>query len=1088
MSTQAFSHELIRASAGTGKTYELTNRYLRLLRTGQRPDGILASTFTRKAAGEILGRILLRLAQAATDGARLVELQTALGDQTPSRGECLTMLVGITRRLHRLRISTLDSFFAQLAGSFALETGLPPGWRIVEEHEDAALQAQAIDSVLDNENPANLLTLVHALTAGETTRSLDHEVRGKVKKLYEVYRETGRDAWYSVPRMAELPEAQLAEAIEALRALPPAQDKRWTTALDKDVAAAEARDWKSFVENGLAKAVAASKDRYYSTPIDANFAAAYRPLIDHARAVLLNQLANRTEATYQLLDKFHLQYQRLKRRTRALRFEDLTLQLAHRLAGGGDDIGRLAFRLDAHVHHLLLDEFQDTSLTQWSVIRPFAERIAEAASNQSFFCVGDTKQAIYRWRGGVAELFDAVTSEVAGVHQRSLDTSWRSSPHVIHAVNQIFYNVHRLGDPRSDLAEAIVRWQEQFHQHQAASPKQCLNGYVCLQAARTAKDDETDWQADITLRFVAERVAEWTRKAPGFEIGVLVRRNEAVRQLIYELRERGIEASEEGGCSLDDSAAVRLILSLVQLADHPGDLVARFHVATSPLATTLDLFGRADGTSATPGTSDDDLQPAVRFASKQGDPVAGHLARLIRRQLVDDGYGRTIYGLARQLAPACNRRELRRLKKLIGLAYRYEGGATSRPRDFAAYVASTKVRDPIAAEVRVMTVHQAKGLEFDVVVLADLEAKLIGQRDDLVVGRASATAPVNRVCRHCNKDVQQLLPEEWQKLFGEAEGQDVAESLSLLYVAVTRAVHALHMIVAPSADGEKSLHKTFGGLLRASLTDGSRLAPEQIAYETGDREWFTSPGVECTSSAAEVALKAESLAPLEVKLAAPAERRWRGLHRVTPSALEGGTRVRLSAPSGDGAAARSLARVRGTVIHAWFEQIGWLDDGSPSDGDLRNKAAALQDLALKPNDVERWLAEFRAMLARPNIAACLHRAAYRNFAGAALRVETELPFAVRDGDRLTVGSIDRLVTIWEGSQPIAADIIDFKTDSIPDGDPHALSEKIRFYAPQLRAYCRAVENMTGLEQQRISAKLLLLDLGLVAPISSVAED
>ena len=1084
MSTQSERHELIRASAGTGKTYELTNRYLRLLRTGQPPDEILASTFTRKAAGEILGRILLRLAQAATDEQKLAELQNALGDQSLTRSECLTMLAGTARRLHRLRISTLDSFFAQLAGSFALETGLPPGWRIVEEHEDAALQAQAIDSVLDNEDPANLLTLVHALTAGDTTRSLDHEVRGKIKKLYEVYRETVRDAWYAVPRMAELPEVQLAEAIEALRAVPLAQDRRWATGHDKDLAAAEARDWKSFVENGLAKAVAGSKDSYYGTPIDANVAAAYRPLIDHARAVLLNQLANRTEATYQLLDKFHLQYQRLKRRTRTLRFEDISLQLARRFAGGGDDIGRLAFRLDAHVNHLLLDEFQDTSLTQWSVIRPFAERIAEAASNQSFFCVGDTKQAIYRWRGGVAELFDAVTSEVAGVHQRSLDTSWRSSPHVIHAVNKIFRNVHRLGDPRSDLVKAIVRWQEQFHQHQAASPKQCLNGYVCLQAARTAKDDETDSQADITLRFVAERVAEWTRKAPGFEIGVLVRRNEAVRQLIYELRERGIEASEEGGCSLDDSAAVRLILSLVQLADHPGDFVARFHVATSPLATTLDLFGPADETSATSGVSDDGLQAAVRFASKQGDAVAGHLARLIRRQLADNGYGRTIYGLARQLAPACNRRELRRLEKLIGLAYRYDGGATSRPRDFATYVASTKVRDPISAEVRVMTVHQAKGLEFDIVVLADLEAKLIGQRDDLVVGRPSATAPVNRVCRHCNKDVQQLLPEEWQKLFREAEGQDVAESLSLLYVAVTRAVHALHMIVAPSPDGEKSLHRTFGGLLRAALTVGSRLTPEQIAYETGDREWFTSPGVERTSSVAEVALKAESLAPLEVKLAAPAERRWRGLGRLSPSGLEGGSRVRLIASSGANDTDRRTAEARGTVIHAWFEQIAWLDDGSPSDDRLREVAVALRDFALMPDDVDRWLTEFRVMLAQPNIAACLHRAAYRNFAGATLRVETERPFAVRDGDRLIVGSIDRLVTICDGNQPIAADILDFKTDSIADDDRRVLTEKVRFYTPQLHAYCQAVKKMTGLELQRISAKLLLLGPGLVAPIST----
>ena len=160
------THELIRASAGTGKTYALTNRYLRLLQAGQHPDEILASTFTRKAAGEILGRVLLRLAQAATDDAKLAELQIALSHKSLTRRECLTLLARTTRQLHRLRIGTLDSFFAQLAGAFALEIGLPPGWRIAEEHEDAALRARAIEALLDNEDAGNLLTLVHALTRG----------------------------------------------------------------------------------------------------------------------------------------------------------------------------------------------------------------------------------------------------------------------------------------------------------------------------------------------------------------------------------------------------------------------------------------------------------------------------------------------------------------------------------------------------------------------------------------------------------------------------------------------------------------------------------------------------------------------------------------------------------------------------------------------------------------------------------------------------------------------------------------------------------------------------------------------------------
>ncbi len=941
MSTSSLGHELIRASAGTGKTYELTNRYLRLLRCGQRPDDILASTFTRKAAGEITGRLLLRLAEAATDEAKRADLQAALGDPALARGDCLTMLVGMICRLHRLRISTLDSFFAQLAASFALEIGLPPGWRIAEEYEDAALRAEAIDAVLDNEDPRSLLTLMHALTGGETTRSLDREVRDKINAMYATYRESGRDAWHRVPRLRELPEAQIAEALQTLRSVRLPQHREWEKAHQKHVQAAEAGDWKAFVKDGIAKAVAASKDSYRTKPIDAAVASAYRPLIDHAKAVLLNQLANQTEATYHLVDRFHAQYQQLKLQARVLRFEDLTFQLAGRfpavlradLGSGNTETGeeidgnRLAVRLDAGLQHLLLDEFQDTSLAQWSVIRPLARQIAGTESNQSFFCVGDTKQAIYGWRGGVAEIFDAVTREVAGVQQRSLDTSWRSSPPIIQAVNQIFQNLHRHKN-LGELAGAVARWQTQFHRHQTAEPKRGLNGYVCLQAARAASDDEADPQEDTTLRFVAKRVADWTKKAQGFDVGVLVRRNDTVRQLIYELRELGIEASEEGGSSLSDSAAVRLILSLVQLADHPGDLVARFHVATSPLAASLDLFPAVDQTDGMAGSAGNGMDTAMQFASHRGDAAAGHVARGIRRQLVVDGYGPTVCRLVRQLAPACNRRELRRAEKLIGLAYQYDDAATSRPRDFAAYVASAKVRDPISASVRVMTVHQAKGLEFDIVVLADLESDLIGQRGDLVVGRPSSTEPIDRVCRYCNKDVQQLLPAAWQQLF----------------------------------------HK-----------------------------------------------------------------------------------------------------------------IEWLDDGPPSDDRLR-EAAARSGLTFKPDDLDRWLAEFQAMLARPPIAACLHRSAYRDFAGARLRVETERPLAVRDGDRLLVGSIDRLVTICRGENVIAADILDFKTDAIADQDQGAVLEKVRFYTPQLQAYRQAVQKLAGGDLPQISAKLLLLEAGLVIPI------
>jgi ATP-dependent exoDNAse (exonuclease V) beta subunit len=871
----------------------------------------------------------------------------------------------------------------------------------------------------------------------------------------------------------------------------------------------------------LAGKVAAGESTYCTKSIDMAVAAAYSALIEHAKAVLVNQLAAQTEATYELLDRFHRQYQLLKRQSRSLRFEDITVQLAERLmaspaaAGESTRSGyeRLVFRLDAQLHHLLLDEFQDTSLAQWAVIKPFATRIAGAEHHtdrskavrsvtavkgrsrekgqrsqigqrpvfQSFFCVGDTKQAIYGWRGGVAEIFDAVTHELAGIQQRPLDTSWRSSPHVIRAVNEIFGNLQRHGN-LGDLGDAVSSWQRQFNEHQTAPSRQKLNGYVCLQAARQPDDEEAESQNDITLRFAAQQVAEWKARAPGFDVGVLVRRNVAVRRLIYELRELGIEASEEGGSSLTDSAAVRLVLSLVRLADHPGDLVARFHIATSPLADPLGLLADVASDEQAPDSAGRVHQAAVPFAARQGDVAAGRLARQLRRRLVEEGYGPTVDFLARQLAPACSRRESRRLEKLIGLAYQYDDAATSRPSDFAAFVDASKVRDPIAADVRVMTVHQAKGLEFDIVVLTELEANLIGQRSDLVVGRPAPTQPIDRVCRRCHKALQELLPESWQALFREADEQDVAESLCVLYVAVTRARHALQMIVAPSADNEKSLHKTFGGLLRAALTDGRPLAPRQLAYETGDPQWYRNPGVERQPSAGTVALQAESLVPLEVCLAAARDRRWRGLQRVSPSGLEGGTHVRLADVRSAGSGDRAAALAYGTLIHAWFQQIRWLDDGPPDEQRLREVAAELSDLALSRADIDQRLIEFQAMLDNPDMAACLRRSRYGAWTGATPNVETERPIAVREGNRLLVGSIDRLVTIFRGSQPVAAEIMDFKTDALAGADERAVEAKVNFYRPQLSAYRLAVCTIFGLEPHQVSAKLLFVGTGTMADV------
>ena len=118
--TKSHPDIVIRASAGTGKTFQLSNRYLAQLQAGAAPEQMLATTFTRKAAGEILERILIRLAEASVQDDQCRQLASFLKNPSLTQTRCLQLLEQLVRRLHRVRVSTLDAFFMQIASSFTL--------------------------------------------------------------------------------------------------------------------------------------------------------------------------------------------------------------------------------------------------------------------------------------------------------------------------------------------------------------------------------------------------------------------------------------------------------------------------------------------------------------------------------------------------------------------------------------------------------------------------------------------------------------------------------------------------------------------------------------------------------------------------------------------------------------------------------------------------------------------------------------------------------------------------------------------------------------------------------------------------------
>ncbi len=1062
-----FSHVIISASAGTGKTFQLSNRFLQLLCEEVAPDQILATTFTRKAAGEILDRVVLRLADAALDAGKRSSLSEQLGVPSLTQARCYELLGRVLRHLHRLRISTLDAFFAQLAGSFSLELGLPPGWKIIEDLHEKYLRSEAIERTLHADQTHDIQRLVHLMTKGEAQRSVSELVRSTVDNLYSLYMETDAQAWQQIPQPRLLTQERLAELCQQLRDMTLPADKRFAKAREDNLTAVAEGDWESFLAKGLAGKIIKEETTFYSKPIPDDVVALYRRLFDHVQGVYLQQIRAQMEGTHAMLDRFHATYSQIKQETGALRFEDITRVLANGERAAGIEQAR--FRLDSPIAHLLLDEFQDTSLPQWQVIRPLAQFVTaqfgtgpegssprRGSGQKSFFCVGDAKQAIYAWRGGKSEIFEALDSDLGQLTKQPLNRSYRSSQPVIDVVNRVFRDMIR-HDNLDRLEPAVQEWSARFPEHTTALTE--LPGYVELRTAPEAGEGEN--ATDVKLAWTAERVKELIRLAPGHSIGILTRRNDTVTQLIHELRQRDVPASEEGGGHLNDSPATQVILSLLKLADHPRDTVARFHVAQSPLAHIVGY---------------DDFRDELQTLK---------LSRAVRTQLLGDGYGPTLRRWAEPLAAYCDRREWTRLHQLVETGYAYEPLATLRPTDFVRYVELKRVTDPTAADVRVMTVHQSKGLQFDLVVLADLDAALIGQPESFVTGQPSPTAPIDCVCLYRNSDIQRLLPQRLRKLFEDETRSSVFEAMCVLYVALTRAVHALHMFIAPSDKG--TLPKTAAGLLRAALTDGRATDADQCVFATGDPQWYARHRQPPKPLSSPVESSAESPRHEPIRLAPPlpdAHPEW-----TAPSQLEGGAKIRVRHVldlSG------SVATTRGTLIHALFEQVRWLEDGLPVPEVLQRIAESLCDEGINPTE---QVAAFRRMLEFPAVARVLSRSFYESptddgvqraiaagGGGASLRAEVrnERRFAVRDKARLLCGSIDRLVLVYDGDRVIAADVLDFKTDAA--NSPEKLSELVDHYRPQLEAYCQAVANMYRLSAAQITARLLFVSSGEVRSV------
>ena len=998
---------VVLASAGSGKTFRLTNRFLTLLADGEDPASILATTFTRKAAGEILDRLLGRLAAAVAGN----DARTTLAEQLErplSHDDAASMLARLVGALPRLRVLTIDALLVRMATSYGLEVGLTPGWSILDDQLADDVQTEAIERAVRAAPPDELFALLHMLHGEEYGAGVIAPIHNAVNDAHDAYlrAEARRAPWERFgPTGEPLDKGGVESLLGVIANAPPilaqagTPNKNFANARTKLAELVRGGQWEELLNETLVEAVRTGSN-YSRAPVPPELGQAIAELTRHAGAEALRRLRKRNSAMYELLDRFHHEYTELKHRRRAFRFDDLPRLLRD---AGPVALSHLYYRLDTRVRHVLLDEFQDTSVLQFRLLEPILDEILSAETDRSVFCVGDDKQSLYGWRDAEPGLLRQLRTRWPQLDEQPLDESWRSSPVVLDAVNAVFRDA-TLGPGLQDSSAARA-WSDRFREHRAADPLTELPARIRL--------IEIDAEEPLE-HSLARRAAEARRHAPGASVAVLLRTNKLIASVIHELDELGIEGSAEGGNPVTDSPAAAALVALLQLADHPGDSAAAFQIATSPLGPLVGLERHDD---------------RVR---------ASAVASTLRRRFLDDGCARTIAAIARDAEGDMSRRDAARVEQLVEIAERFEGDAGLRPGLIARIARRRPVESPAPDAVRVLTVHRAKGLEFDAVIVGELAPRT--RHDPIVVDRPDPFGEVLAISHRPGEGVRRANP-DLSDACERAQQRSIEQELCVLYVAMTRAKRSLDLVLT-----EKD--KTGGtpaSLLRETLRGGDT----PVLYERSRGDW--AEGLAGTVASPE---------PERVGLALAPPRRAR-VPNHTPSshgAVETGLLLR-----------GSRARLLGSAVHAMFELVAWLDDGTPTQHAL---TACARRLGATAAEADEAVALFERTLEHDEVREALSHGRYP----ADARVWNERAFAEVGGDprALVRGRIDRLVA-WDAG----AEVVDFKTDRV---DATGLTEAAEGYRGQLDAYRAAAARLLGLDPAAVRTTLVFTHMGRVVGV------
>jgi len=1105
------------AGAGCGKTFVLTERFLSYFEPGVpgalRPDQLgqlIAITFTERAAREMRDRIR----------------QKCYGRLMQAEGDAAEYWIALERGLDSARVSTIHSFCGALLRSHAVEAGVDPRFRVLEQAQADTLLAESIDDALRRLLAArDEATLASIVRYGlDALRSMVTELVARredfqpwldctpeqiVKRWQTYHTESVMPA--ALRRVATCPAAQLlvATLLEYWPSHGPMLERR-EIMLDKLSRWREAKPASDNAAQELAELREAAKvqgckaDCWPSGDVYATVRDQGKKLRDEIDKV--SDLITFDQQTCLLAAQVGQQvlgiaasiaaaYAQEKQRLAVLNFGDL-LARAHRLLIDPEHAA-LRKRLSSQTRLLLVDEFQDTNPLQVELVSALCG--ADLAAGK-LFLVGDFKQSIYRFLGADPGVFRRVREQILPRGRLPLTLNFRSQPAILHFVNGLF------SEEFGDLYESLQPSRQQINPTPAVeflwAPAENADG------KKERKDElrrrEADWIARRLRALIDGREPiVWDKASPKHEpkarplepgdVALLFRALSDVAYYEEALRQYGLDYYLVGGHAFYAQQEIFDLLNLLRTLASPADVVSLTGVLRSPFFSLKDetLFwlaqhpaGLSGGLFAErlPEQLEEHERLRAAFAAETLADLRAKKDRLPIAELINEALARTGYD-AILLAEFLGERKLANLRKLINQARSFGRGGLFSLADFISQLANFVAEQPheaLAAThpeatnvVRLMTIHQSKGLEFPLVVVPDMERSNQGHRPS--VGFTRELGPLVRIAGSDGE--KRRVPFDWH-LMAEAE-EDLAEIHRLLYVAATRA--ADYLILSSGVSAINAAEGPWRKLLerRFDLTSGQFL---------GDCHEAERPQVRVISTLPELPGKP------------PKPARPKGLARVIEQTLaEAETRTRSPAPH-----VGPIAQDRGGRRQYSFSRLSGalksLAASSPDDDDElrieRAPLAAADDALTLGSLVHAALAEMnfavpgdlpalvrrraeRIVEATPEherlaiellqTFAASRRAAALAHAGAS---HAELEFllawppesAVQGGIYLS-GVIDRLYQDPVGNWHI----LDFKTNRVT---PDTLAEIAAGYEMQMLVYSLAAERILGSAPQTASLHFL----------------